>query len=136
MDNKINIVQPSSMDAAVLPKFSMEESRTIKPVPKSEGSSTRKMGQDRKEAAARESDNTSIIMDPEKLQVLTEEIQEYLKDLNIDLKFEVNEKTGDTVIQVLSQETGEVIRQIPPEGLLKLREKLLELQGVLFEGKA
>lgn len=135
MDTKISIVQPSSMDAAVLPKFSMEESRTIKPVPKSEGSSTRKLGQDKKEAA-RESGNTFITMDPEKLQELTEEIQEYVKDLSISLKFELNDKTGDTVIQVLNQETGEVIRQIPPEDLLKLREKLLELQGVLFEGKA
>jgi len=135
MENKINIVQPSSMDTAVLQRLSMEEARPVKPVSKSEGSSTRKLGQDKKEAA-RELDKTSSLMSSEKLQELTNEIQEYVKDLSISLKFELNDKTGDTVIQVVSQESGEVIRQIPPEDLLKLREKLLELQGALFEGKA
>lgn len=32
-----------------------------------------------------------------------------------DLRFEVNMDSGHSVIQVLDRETGEVIRQIPPE---------------------
>jgi uncharacterized FlaG/YvyC family protein len=33
-------------------------------------------------------------------------------------------------------EQEEVIRQIPPEDLLELVERLEELQGVLFDGQA
>lgn len=32
-----------------------------------------------------------------------------------DLRFEVDMKTGRSVIQVLDRDTGEIIRQIPPE---------------------
>ena len=32
-----------------------------------------------------------------------------------DLRFQVNMKTGKSVIQVLDRETGEIVRQIPPE---------------------
>ncbi len=48
--------------------------------------------------------------------------EELAKKLNVatqsigrDLRFEVNMDSGRSVIQVLDRETGEVIRQIPPE---------------------
>jgi len=50
------------------------------------------------------------------------EIEELARKLNVasqsigrDLRFEVNMASGRSVIQVLDRETGEVIRQIPPE---------------------
>ena len=50
------------------------------------------------------------------------DLEELVRDLNIasrsigrDLRFEVNMDSGRSVIQVLDRETGEVIRQIPPE---------------------
>lgn len=50
------------------------------------------------------------------------EIEELARKLNVasqsigrDLRFEVNMDSGRSVIQVLDRETGEVIRQIPPE---------------------
>ncbi len=50
------------------------------------------------------------------------DLDELARQLNIasrsigrDLRFEVNMDSGRSVIQVLDRETGEVIRQIPPE---------------------
>ena len=50
------------------------------------------------------------------------DVEELAKKLNVasqsigrDLRFEVNLDSGRSVIQVLDRETGEVIRQIPPE---------------------
>ncbi|MDH3350135.1 MAG: flagellar protein FlaG [Gammaproteobacteria bacterium] len=50
------------------------------------------------------------------------EIEALARKLNVasqsigrDLRFEVNMDSGRSVIQVLDRETGEVIRQIPPE---------------------
>ena len=37
------------------------------------------------------------------------------RSIGRDLRFEVNMESGRSVIQVLDRETGEVIRQIPPE---------------------
>ena len=50
------------------------------------------------------------------------DLEELARQLNVanrsigrDLRFEVNMESGRSVIQVLDRETGEVIRQIPPE---------------------
>ncbi len=75
------------------------------------------------------------MLDPEKARGLVDEVQSYLENINIQLSFKVHEETGETIVQVTNKETGEVIRQIPPEDLLKLREKLEELRGVLFNGR-
>ncbi|SHF64908.1 flagellar protein FlaG [Desulfacinum infernum DSM 9756] len=73
--------------------------------------------------------------DREELEGLVGDVQNYLQDLNIKLSFRLHEETGDMVVSVVNKETGEVIRQIPPEELLELREKLEELTGVLLNGK-
>ena len=51
-----------------------------------------------------------------------QDIEELARKLNVatqsigrDLRFEVDMQSGKSVIQVLDRDTGEVIRQIPPE---------------------
>ena len=51
------------------------------------------------------------------------------------LSFVVDNDTGSTVINIVDSENGEVIRQIPPEELLRLREKMGEIQGLLLDRK-
>jgi len=63
-------------------------------------------------------------------------IQEELEKLDVRLVFNVDEKTKDVVVKIVDPKTNEVIRQIPPEELLKVREKLDELVGILFEARA
>jgi len=48
------------------------------------------------------------------------------------LSFAVDDDTGDTVINIVDSESGEVIRQIPQDGLLKLRKQMGEIQGLLL----
>ena len=43
---------------------------------------------------------------------------------------------GDTIIKVVDRETDEVIRQIPSEEVVRLRQRLEEVAGVLFDGSA
>jgi flagellar protein FlaG len=64
---------------------------------------------------------------------LLEEVQSYLTDLNIHLSFSVHYKTRDTVVQVIDNHTGEIIRQIPSDDLLHLKERMNELRGMLFD---
>ena len=51
------------------------------------------------------------------------------------LSFAVDDDTGTTVINIIDSENGDVIRQIPPEDLLKLRKKMGEIQGLILDRK-
>lgn len=73
--------------------------------------------------------------DSDKTKTLINEVQSYVEDLNIQLDFSFQDNTGDLIVKVLDRDTGDVIRQIPPDDLVQLREKLKELRGVLFDGK-
>ena len=48
--------------------------------------------------------------------------------------FSYSKDDGDRlVIQVVNKATGEVVRQVPPEEMLKLSERMKALKGFLFE---
>ncbi len=69
-----------------------------------------------------------------------EEMVEALKDLTETLQtsinFSVDEGTNDIVVKVIEKGTDKVIRQIPPEELLELQEKMQDLTGFLFDSNA
>ena len=50
--------------------------------------------------------------------------------------FEVNTNTGQVFIHVVDIDTGELIREIPPEELQKLASALENLSGKLFNTSA
>lgn len=51
------------------------------------------------------------------------------------LSFSVDEETGDTVINIVNSKTGDTIRQIPPEEMLRLKRRMGEIQGLLLDRK-
>ncbi len=73
--------------------------------------------------------------DPKK--IAPEEILDKIKELtdngNYTVRFEVNEPASQLVIHLLDAESGEEIRQIPPEELLTISERLNELRGNLVD---
>ncbi len=71
----------------------------------------------------------------EQLEQLVHETKDVLEDINKGIRFSISKDTGDIVVQVINRKTDEVIRQIPPEELLKLRTKLKEICGILFDRK-
>jgi flagellar protein FlaG len=52
---------------------------------------------------------------------------------NSKLQIEHDEDTGTFIYRSVDPETGEVLRQWPSEQLLKLREHLSEMEGMLFD---
>jgi len=80
-------------------------------------------------------DSGTVLVSEREVRDVVEDVQQYLLEHNIRLSFSLHDKTGDLVVRVLDKDTGEVIRQIPPEEMLKLREKLEQLTGVLLNGK-
>ena len=49
------------------------------------------------------------------LEALTEQLNRVSIAIGRDLRFKVDMTSGNSVIQVLDRETGEIIREIPPE---------------------
>jgi flagellar protein FlaG len=52
---------------------------------------------------------------------------------NTKLQIEQDKDTGTFIYRSIDPETGEVVRQWPPEELLKLREHLAEIEGLLVD---
>ena len=73
----------------------------------------------------------------EKVEALVNEtvknIDELVKNFQVDLKYEVDEKTNDVVIKVFKKGTDELIRQVPPEAILKLKERISDLLGIIYD---
>ncbi|WP_025716550.1 flagellar protein FlaG [Paenibacillus sp. 1-18] len=52
------------------------------------------------------------------------------------LEMSVHEKTHQILVKVLNKDTGELIREIPPEKTLDLVAKMMEIAGILVDQKA
>ncbi len=65
-----------------------------------------------------------------------QKINEALQTVSQKLEFSVDKDTEAVVVKVMDKETGEVIRQIPSEELLKIAKALDKLQGLLVKDQA
>ncbi len=54
------------------------------------------------------------------------------KLLSVQLKFQIDEETGERVVQLIDRETGDVVRQVPPEEILQFIKALRDINGMLF----
>jgi len=71
--------------------------------------------------------------DPAVTERVVEALQKYLNSMNVNLQFKVHKGTRTVVVSVVNADTGEVIRQIPPEQMLDAIAKLDELVGTLLD---
>lgn len=51
------------------------------------------------------------------------------------LEISIHERTHDIMVKVLNKETGELIREIPPEKTLDIVAKMMEIAGILVDKK-
>lgn len=56
-------------------------------------------------------------------------------NINFDLSFHIHKETNQLVVKVVDPQTNEVIKEIPPEEMLKLAEKLHKMIGLFFDKK-
>ncbi len=52
------------------------------------------------------------------------------------LEFSIHEKTKQIMIKIVNTETDEVIKEIPPEKILDMVAKFMEMAGLLVDEKA
>lgn len=65
---------------------------------------------------------------------LTLEMNEIMNDLQTSLGFSIREELkGQVVVEIKNRETNELIKQIPAEELLKIKQKMEEFTGLIFD---
>ena len=69
-----------------------------------------------------------ILANTIRLDEAVKKVSDFLSAQNRDLLFNVDEQTQRTVVTVKESSSGEVIRQIPSEEVLKLANRIQELQ--------
>lgn len=69
----------------------------------------------------------------EEIAAIVEELNKAMQVVGTTLAFTIDEQTKRTVVKVLDAQTHEVIRQIPPEEMLKVSQRIAELMGILID---
>ena len=64
------------------------------------------------------------------------DIQQFVQSMGRNLSFSVDETTGYHVVRVVNPNTGELVRQLPSEELLKISRDFQRLNNVLVSQKA
>jgi flagellar protein FlaG len=90
------------------------------------------------QGAANSTGNTKkTTEDLEKLKKAVKESADYFerfaKDNQFNLKFSVDDKSDSIVVQVVEIGTGKLIRQIPSEEVLRLRQRISDLLGMIYD---
>lgn len=90
--------------------------------------------------AAKEKERAEKAEQDTRTQEIAEEVasglNELVHELHRELRFSVDQDSGETVIKVIDQETDEVVRQIPSDEVVQLRKRLEEAAGVIFQDSA
>ena len=68
------------------------------------------------------------------IKELAETLNDYMDDLQTNLGFSIHEELNHQVIvEIKNRETDELIKQIPSEELVEIRERMAELTGLLLD---
>ncbi|MEH6625175.1 MAG: flagellar protein FlaG [Motiliproteus sp.] len=72
----------------------------------------------------------------EDIQSTVSKLNEFMSQGQRALSFSIDDSLGEVVVRVTDKETNELIRQIPSEEVMKFKQHLDAMLGMLFNEKA
>jgi flagellar protein FlaG len=69
-------------------------------------------------------------------QAVVDELNQQMKSTNRNLWFEMDRTINTPVVAVTDKNTGELVRQIPAEVVLRVAHSIENLKGVLYNAQA
>ena len=84
---------------------------------------------------AREEATKNIESIRERLTEISASLNEDVNIRSKNLKFSVGETPYRVLVEVIDEESGEVIRKIPSEAILKVAHNLEALKGIIFDDR-
>lgn len=85
--------------------------------------------------ALKEKQGVSVSIGEEQLIRNIDRAVKTLQGPETTLDISIHDKTHEIMVKVLNKETGEVIREVPPEKTLDLVAKMMELAGIMIDAK-
>ncbi|MBP7459935.1 MAG: flagellar protein FlaG [Candidatus Delongbacteria bacterium] len=83
------------------------------------------------------SDKSNAVPSEKKVSVMVDNINSFINQINYKIQFKImRDYENQMVIQVVDMEKDKVIRQIPPEYLLKIEKTLAEINGLITDETA
>ncbi|KAI3590814.1 hypothetical protein D9X30_4299 [Cupriavidus sp. U2] len=73
---------------------------------------------------------------PKDMTAAVSELRDALRTTPFGLQFEIDDVTHKVITKVVDRETGEVIRQLPSEEMVRIAHALNKLQGLLVRQSA
>ena len=74
-------------------------------------------------------------LDQVKLEQAVDDLNDFIQDVRRELSFSVDNESGRTVIKVIDSESQQVVRQIPPEEVVSMTERLQSRSGLLMQAE-
>jgi flagellar protein FlaG len=72
---------------------------------------------------------------PKERDAIMKQLNKTLEAFDTHVSLSLDEKSHQTIIKVVDNETGKVVRQIPNEQLMRISERINELLGVIYDEK-
>ncbi|MNM60955.1 flagellar protein FlaG [compost metagenome] len=88
-----------------------------------------------KDLSLKEQQGMSIPLGEEQLIRNIDRAVKSLQGPETTLDISIHDKTHQIMVKVLNKDTGEVIREVPPEKTLDLVAKMMELAGLMIDAK-
>ncbi len=74
-----------------------------------------------------------LVKEKEEVEKEINSINEKLEGMNRTIRFTIDEDSKEVIVRVVDKISGEVISQIPPEEIVRLKERIDEMAGLLVE---
>jgi flagellar protein FlaG len=132
MDNKVLEIKPVSMGPWISPEVKDQPEPQVSRIVKIDEGFLKNPG--RESAAQSGQPQPSYSFDQTK--EAANNAQGLLNTLNAGLILVVEEEAGRVVVKVIEKNTKKVVRELDPESVIKLKERLQKVRGVLFNGEA
>lgn len=68
-----------------------------------------------------------------KVDEIIEEMREFHGWGNFNIDFDLDDATNSMVVKIIDRDTGETLRQIPPDQVLKIKQHMRETLGLIFD---
>ncbi len=125
----IQAIRPISQDNMV--DVSSSSASSASPLPQAEKNSAVKNTNTHTNGVQQQENQN---LSPAQARELAEEMNDLMDDLQTSLGFFVHEKLDhQVVVEIKNRETNELIRQIPTEELLAIKEKMEEFRGLILD---
>lgn len=83
-------------------------------------------------AVERPDEQSAASVDRETVQKVLEDTQQHLHERGVDLKFRIDQDSGDIQVELVNKENEKIVRKIPADEVLKLSNSLKEMAGAFL----